>query len=171
MQMVFCTVTRSFVPLLLQCRTPFAAMHTIVLLTMGIMMPETCWDNLIINIRLVASCSSLSLSSPKEYDFCGNHKILHRRQRFYELTCKRNTHTSNVTDCRKYATLFAKSTVRRTERTKSLEITTKTIFFGGWGAPPVTPLTSRNNFDLVLHLMRSRFSFTKPFSSKDEPFY
>ena len=44
-----------------QCRTPFAAVHTIVLLMMGIMMPETCWDNLIINIRLVASCWSLSL--------------------------------------------------------------------------------------------------------------
>ena len=44
-----------------QCRTPYAAVHTLVLLMMGIMMPETCWDNLIINIRLVASCWSLSL--------------------------------------------------------------------------------------------------------------
>ena len=44
-----------------QCRTPFAAVLTIVLLMIGIMMPETCWDNLIINIRLVASCWSLSL--------------------------------------------------------------------------------------------------------------
>jgi len=34
---------------------------TIVLLMMGIMMPETCWGSLIINIRLVASCWSLSL--------------------------------------------------------------------------------------------------------------
>ena len=71
--MVFCTVTRGehkdttaltsygFVPLLLQCRTPYAAVHTIVLLMMGIMMLETCWDSLIINIRLVASCWSLSL--------------------------------------------------------------------------------------------------------------
>ena len=44
-----------------QCRTPYAAVHTIVLLMMGIMMPETCWDNLIINIGLVASCWFLSL--------------------------------------------------------------------------------------------------------------
>ena len=35
--------------------------HTIVLLMMGIMMPKTCWDSLIINIRLVASCWFLSL--------------------------------------------------------------------------------------------------------------
>ena len=36
-----------------QCRTPYAAVHTLVLLMMGIMMPETCWDrSLIINIRL-----------------------------------------------------------------------------------------------------------------------
>ena len=44
-----------------QCRTPYAAVHTIVLLIMGIMMLETCWDSLIINIRLVASCWFLSL--------------------------------------------------------------------------------------------------------------
>ena len=45
-----------------QCRTPYAAVHTLVLLTMSIMMPETCWDkSLIINIRLVASCWFLSL--------------------------------------------------------------------------------------------------------------
>ena len=31
-----------FVPLLLQCRTPYAAVHTIIILMMGIMMPETC---------------------------------------------------------------------------------------------------------------------------------
>jgi len=31
-----------FVPLLLQCRTTYAAVHTIVLLMMGIVMPETC---------------------------------------------------------------------------------------------------------------------------------
>jgi hypothetical protein len=37
-----------------QCRTPYAAVHTLVLLMMGIMMPEACWDKrLIINIRLV----------------------------------------------------------------------------------------------------------------------
>ena len=51
-----------FVPLLLQCRTTYAAVHTLVLLKMGIIMPETCWGRcLIINIRLVASCWFLSL--------------------------------------------------------------------------------------------------------------
>ena len=51
-----------FFPLLLQCRTPYAVVHGLVLLMMGIMMPETCWDrSLIINIRLVASCWFLSL--------------------------------------------------------------------------------------------------------------
>ena len=45
-----------------QCRTPYAAVHTLVLLMMGVMMPETCWDkSLIMNIRLVASCWFLSL--------------------------------------------------------------------------------------------------------------
>ena len=45
-----------------QCRTPYAAVHTLVLLMMGIMMPETCWDkSLVINIRAVASCWFLSL--------------------------------------------------------------------------------------------------------------
>jgi hypothetical protein len=43
-------------------RTPYAAVHNLVLLIMGIMMSETCWDkSLIINIRLVASCWFLSL--------------------------------------------------------------------------------------------------------------
>ena len=51
-----------------QCRTPHAAVHTLVLLTMGIMMPETCWDkSLIINIRLVASCWFLSLHPMEKY--------------------------------------------------------------------------------------------------------
>ena len=45
-----------------QCKTQYAAVHTLVLLMMGIMVPETCWDkSLIINIRLVASCWFLSL--------------------------------------------------------------------------------------------------------------
>ena len=45
-----------------QCRTPYEAVHALVLLMMGIMMPETCWDkSLLINIRLVASCWFLSL--------------------------------------------------------------------------------------------------------------
>jgi len=44
-----------------QCGTPYAVVHSLVLLKMGIMMSETCWDrNLIINIRLVASCWFLS---------------------------------------------------------------------------------------------------------------
>ena len=44
--------------------TPYAAVHTLVLLMMGIMMSETCWDkSLIINIRLVASSWFLSLHS------------------------------------------------------------------------------------------------------------
>jgi len=45
-----------------QCRTPYAVVRGLVLLMMGIMMPETCWDrSLIIKIRLVASCWFLSL--------------------------------------------------------------------------------------------------------------
>jgi len=45
-----------------QCRTPYAVIHGLVLLMMGIMIPETCWDrSLIINIWLVASCWFLSL--------------------------------------------------------------------------------------------------------------
>ena len=45
-----------------QCRTPYAVIHGLVLLMMGIMMPETCWDrSLVINIGLVASCWFISL--------------------------------------------------------------------------------------------------------------
>jgi len=45
-----------------QCRTTYTVVHGLVLLMMGIMMPETCWDrSLIINIGLVASCWILSL--------------------------------------------------------------------------------------------------------------
>ena len=45
-----------------QCGTPDAAVHTLVLLMMGTVMPETCWDrSLIINTRLVTSCWFLSL--------------------------------------------------------------------------------------------------------------
>jgi len=52
----------SFFPLLLQCRTPYAVIHSLVLLKMGMMMPETCWErSLIINTRLVASCWFLFL--------------------------------------------------------------------------------------------------------------
>ena len=40
-----------------QCRTPHAVGHGLVLLMVGIMMPETCCDrSLIIIIELVASC-------------------------------------------------------------------------------------------------------------------
>jgi len=47
-----------------QCRTPYAVVYGLVLMMMGIMMPETCWDrSLIINIGLVASCWFLSLHS------------------------------------------------------------------------------------------------------------
>ena len=45
-----------------QCRTPYAEVHGLVLLIMGIMMPETWWDrSFIINNRLFASCWFLSL--------------------------------------------------------------------------------------------------------------
>jgi len=44
-----------------QCRTSCAVESNLVLLQMGIMMPETCWDrSLIIKIRLVVSCWFLS---------------------------------------------------------------------------------------------------------------
>jgi len=57
-----------FFPLLLQCRTPYAVAHSLVLLKMGIMMHETCWDRrLTINIRLVASCWVLSLHPKINY--------------------------------------------------------------------------------------------------------
>jgi len=49
-----------------QCRTPYAVIHGLVLMMMGIMMPETCWDrSLIINIELVASCWFISLHPTK----------------------------------------------------------------------------------------------------------
>ena len=45
-----------------QCKTPYASVCTLVLLMIGIMTPETCWDkSLIMNIRLLASCWFLSL--------------------------------------------------------------------------------------------------------------
>jgi len=44
-------------------RTPYAVVHGLILLMMGIMMPETCWDrSLIVNIILVASCWFLSFT-------------------------------------------------------------------------------------------------------------
>jgi hypothetical protein len=45
-----------------QCRTPYAVVHGLVLLMMGIMMSETCRDrSLIINIGLLECCWFLSL--------------------------------------------------------------------------------------------------------------
>jgi len=51
-----------------QCWTPYAVVHSLVLLTMGIMMPETCWDKrLIIYMRLVASYCFPSLPWMMDY--------------------------------------------------------------------------------------------------------
>ena len=45
-----------------QCRIPYAVILSLVLLKMGIMMSETCWDrSLVINTRLFSSCWFLSL--------------------------------------------------------------------------------------------------------------
>ena len=53
-----------------QCRTPYAVIHGLVLLMMGILMPKTCWGrSLIINIRLAASCWLVSLH-PKCMGVC-----------------------------------------------------------------------------------------------------
>ena len=61
-----------------QCRTPYAAVHTLVLLMMGIMMPETCWDrSLKIIIRLVASCWFLCLHPMFIYLFIYIHSFIH----------------------------------------------------------------------------------------------
>ena len=60
----FCTTAYGFLHcnILLQCRTPYAVVHGLAVLMMGLMMPETCGDKgLIINIRLDASCWFLSL--------------------------------------------------------------------------------------------------------------
>ena len=46
-----------------QCGTPYAAVHTIVLLMMGIMMPETCWDKFD-NKHQISCILLVSLSSP-----------------------------------------------------------------------------------------------------------
>ena len=46
----------------LPVQNTICAVHILVLLMMGVMMPETCWDkSLIIDIRLVASCWFLAL--------------------------------------------------------------------------------------------------------------
>ena len=64
-----------------QCRTPYAVLHSLVLLKMGIMMPETCWDRcLIINTRLVASCWFLSLHTT--FMMHG-----HKRLKLYYVPC------------------------------------------------------------------------------------
>ena len=54
-----------------QYGTPYVVVHGLILLMMGIMMPETCWDrSLIINIWLVASCWFLFLHL-KYWSLCG----------------------------------------------------------------------------------------------------
>ena len=61
---LFCWITTLVVLFLVRCvlefrcsACPHAVGHGPILLMMGIMMPETCWDrSLIINIELVASC-------------------------------------------------------------------------------------------------------------------
>ena len=75
-----------------QCRTPYAAVHTLVLLMMGIMMSETCWDkSLIINTRLVASCWSLSLHPTF---MMHGHKSL----KDTSLSCFRSWHVSSFNE-------------------------------------------------------------------------
>ena len=51
-----------------QCRTPYAAVQTLVLLTMGIMMPETCWDKRFDNKHQISCILLVSLSSPYVHD-------------------------------------------------------------------------------------------------------
>ena len=51
-----------------QYRTPYAAVHNLVLLTMGIMMPETCWDKSFDNIDQISCILLISLSSPYVHD-------------------------------------------------------------------------------------------------------
>ena len=74
-----------------QCRTPYAAVHTLVLLMMGIMMPETCWDkSLIINVRLVASCWSLSLHPT--FMMHGHKSLKH----YLHANCNSRSHISDL---------------------------------------------------------------------------
>ena len=71
-----------------QCRTPYAAVHTLVLQMMGIMMPETCCDrSLIIIIRLVAPCWFLCLN-PIDI-----HAKLHKTE-VYKKECNKYGHWS-----------------------------------------------------------------------------
>ena len=52
------------------CITAYAVTHGLVLLMMGLMMPETCWDrSLMINIGLVASCWFIS-PRPMKWGVC-----------------------------------------------------------------------------------------------------
>ena len=70
------------------CRILYAAVHTRVLLMMGIMMPEICCDkSLIINIRLVASCWFLSLHPTFSAKFAWN--ISHSKKKWarYDQKC------------------------------------------------------------------------------------
>jgi len=51
-----------------QCRTPYAVVHGLVLLMMGIMMAETCWDRSFDNRHRISCILLVSLSSPYVHD-------------------------------------------------------------------------------------------------------
>ena len=69
-----------------QCSTPYAAVHGLVLLMMGIMMPETCWDrSLIINVGLVVSCWFLSLHPM--FMMHGHKNLKLKETNFIVVTC------------------------------------------------------------------------------------
>ena len=51
-----------------QCRTPYAIVHTLVLLMMGMMMPETCWDKRFDNKHQISCILLVSPSSPYVHD-------------------------------------------------------------------------------------------------------
>ena len=75
-----------------QCRTPYAVKHDLVLLMMGIIMSETCWDrSLIINIGLVASCWFISLHIKAVH---APHSLWHTNSPFCGYTASRPTISS-----------------------------------------------------------------------------
>ena len=63
-----CTTAYGVLHCNIQCRTPYAAVHTLVLLMMGIMMPETCWDKRFDNEHQISCILLVSLSSPYVHD-------------------------------------------------------------------------------------------------------
>jgi len=87
-----------------QCRTPYAVVHGFVLLMMGIMMPETCWDrSLLINIRLVASCwfslftlRSIQLLCPVLYPSLQNLILITQVKRLLQMGLTDGTGEWNV---------------------------------------------------------------------------